>query len=57
MIMLNLQKELTYFLTSENDKLFEMRTTKTKQKLSTTYLCRIILTKTSTSKTNIPSPF
>lgn len=50
-----MQKEQTYFLTSENNTLFEIRKTKTKQKLSTTY--RTLFTKTSTNKTNISSPF
>lgn len=51
------QKEMPYFLTSENGKLFEIKKTKTKQKLSTSYLFRIISSKLSNNKINIPSPF
>lgn len=52
-----MQKEPIYFLTSEKDKLFEIRKTRTKQKISPTYLYRTILIKTSTDQINIPSPF
>lgn len=45
------------FLTSENGKLFEIKKTKTKQKLSTSYLFRIISSKLSSNKINIKSPF
>lgn len=41
-----MQKEMPYFLNSENDKLFEFKKPKTKQKLSTSCLFRINIIKT-----------
>lgn len=54
-----MQKEIAYFLISENNKLFEIKEKnqqKANEKPSATYLFRIMVLKPSSNKINIPSP-